>query len=62
MENLTSWEERGMEKGIEQGMEEVRRSIALKMLQENMPIDTIARFTNFSVEQIRQLQAQNGQG
>jgi predicted transposase YdaD len=49
METLTSWEERGM------------RLAALKMLQENIPLETIARVTDFSIEQIQQLQSQSSQ-
>jgi predicted transposase YdaD len=53
MMNLTSWEERGMERGM--------RLAALKMLQENIPAETIARVTDLSVEQIQQLQTQSQQ-
>jgi len=35
--------------GIEKGREDERRSLALKMLQENIPLATIARITEFSI-------------
>jgi hypothetical protein len=42
---------------IEQGREEERRSLALKMLQENIPVETIARITELTVAQLQQLQS-----
>jgi predicted transposase YdaD len=42
---------------IEQGREEERRSLALKMLQENIPVETIARITELTIAQLQQLQA-----
>jgi hypothetical protein len=33
--------------------------MALKMLQENIPIETIARITEFTIEQIQAIQAEN---
>jgi predicted transposase/invertase (TIGR01784 family) len=50
----TSWEE----KGIVKGKDEERRSMALKMLQENIPLETIARITEFSIAQLQQMQAE----
>ena len=43
--------------GIEKGRENERRSLALKMLQENIALETIARVTEFSIVQLQQLQA-----
>jgi predicted transposase/invertase (TIGR01784 family) len=51
MQTLTSWEE----KGIEKGKESERRSLALKMLQENISLDTIARITEFSISELKDL-------
>lgn len=42
--------------GIEKGREEERRSLALKMLQENIPLETIARITDLTIAQLQQLQ------
>jgi predicted transposase/invertase (TIGR01784 family) len=54
MENLTSWEERGVEKE--------RRTIALSMLQDNLPLEQISRHTRLTIEQLQQIQAQSNQG
>jgi hypothetical protein len=43
---------------IEQmGIEQERQKIALKMLQENIPLDVIARITELSTDQIQQLRS-----
>ena len=44
--------------GIEKGREEERRSLALKMLQENIPLDMIAHITDLTIAQLQQLQNQ----
>ena len=41
--------------------QEERRSRALKMLQENLPLETIARITAFTIAQLQQLQASQQQ-
>jgi predicted Rossmann fold nucleotide-binding protein DprA/Smf involved in DNA uptake len=41
------------------GIEQERQKIALKMLQENMPLDVIARITELTIEQLQQLQLNN---
>jgi Putative transposase, YhgA-like len=51
MQATTSWEEKGIEKE--------RRSMALKMLQENIPLETITRITELTIAQLQQLQAEN---
>jgi hypothetical protein len=50
--------DRGLQDGEETGVEKERRSLALKMLQENIQIETIARITGFAIEQIQELQAE----
>jgi hypothetical protein len=57
MEVTTSWEEKGIEKGIEKG----RQAVALKMLGENLDLETIARFTGVAIEQLQSLQSTLGQ-
>ena len=57
MEVMTSWEEKGMEKG----MEKERRTIALNLLQENIPLELIVRTTGLTLTQLQQLQAQTDQ-
>jgi predicted transposase/invertase (TIGR01784 family) len=54
---MTSWEEKGMEKGIEQE----RQKIALNLLQENISLETVARTTGLTIAQLQQLQAQTNQ-
>lgn len=44
-----------------QTRQEERRSLALKMLQENIPLETIARITEYTIAQLQQLQSQAGQ-
>jgi predicted HTH domain antitoxin len=43
--------------GIEQGKEQERQAIALNMLQENISLETIARITGLTIEQLQQLQS-----
>ena len=43
--------------GIEQGKEQKRQTIALNMLQENISLETIARITGLTIEQLQQLQS-----
>lgn len=41
----------------QQDLEQERRSLALKMLRENIPLETIARITEFTLEQLQELQS-----
>jgi cytochrome P450 len=43
---------------VEEVREEERRTIALKMLQKNMTLDTIAEVTGLTIEQLQELQTQ----
>jgi predicted transposase/invertase (TIGR01784 family) len=54
METLTSWEERGMEKG----REVERQQIALNMLRRQMPLETISELTGLTIAQLQSLQSQ----
>ena len=36
-------------------LEREHRSLALKMIQENIPLETIARITNLTIEQLKQI-------
>jgi predicted transposase/invertase (TIGR01784 family) len=47
--------EEGIEQGIEQGTEPARTTIAITMLNDNQPIDTIIKYTGLSKEEIEQL-------
>ena len=59
MEVMTSWERKGMEKGIEKGVEREKQSIALNLLRENLPLETIARTTGLTIAQLQDLQVQS---
>jgi predicted transposase/invertase (TIGR01784 family) len=48
MQIVTSW--------MEQGRQEAQMEIAQRMLAEKLPVETVARITGFSIEQIQQLQ------
>ncbi len=50
MEVTTSWEEKGVEKATQ--------TIALNLLQENIPLETIARTTGLTIAQLQHLQTQ----
>lgn len=53
-ESFLQWEQR-----VEQQKEEqIKRSIALKMLQGNLPLEQISRFTGLTTAQIQALQIQ----
>ncbi|MGG6267396.1 hypothetical protein ACQ4M3_38640 [Leptolyngbya sp. AN03gr2] len=54
MEIRTSWEQEGWEEGKREALQE----IALKMLQQNLPIEQIAQLTDLPIEQIQQLRSQ----
>jgi predicted transposase/invertase (TIGR01784 family) len=67
MPYITSVEQIGYDRGIEdgkvegkiEGQEEKAIAIALNMLRDNLPLETIARFTGLSNTQLQRLQAQN---
>ena len=44
------------EEGIRQGMQQAKIETAKSMKSENMPVNTIARFTGLSPEEIEKLQ------
>jgi predicted transposase/invertase (TIGR01784 family) len=53
---MTSWERKGFEEGFEQGKIEERRSIALNMLKDNLPLEQISRWTGLSIAELEKLQ------
>jgi predicted transposase/invertase (TIGR01784 family) len=55
MAYVTIGEQIGMEKGIEQ----TTKAIALNLLQESIPLETISRTTGLSLTQLKKLQAEN---
>jgi predicted transposase/invertase (TIGR01784 family) len=48
MQTTTSWEEKGMEKG----MEKERRSIALNLLRQGLSMDSIAQATGLTISEV----------
>jgi hypothetical protein len=52
--------EKGRAEGLEKGIQQERNSNILGMLREKIPMETIARITKVSVEQIRELGKLNG--
>ena len=45
----------GLEEGLVKGHEEERNSIVLKMLQNNLPVQTICNVTGLSLEEVTKL-------
>ena len=59
-ELLAKWsdyiaENKGYEEGIEEGSKQKAYEIAKNMLEENIPIEAIVKFTKLSIEEIEQL-------
>jgi predicted transposase/invertase (TIGR01784 family) len=57
MQIVTSWMEQGLEQGLERGRQETQVEIARKMIQRNLPLETIAEVTGLSIAQLQQLQS-----
>ncbi|UPW84415.1 Rpn family recombination-promoting nuclease/putative transposase [Lysinibacillus sp. Ag94] len=51
-------EKEGVAKGIEQGEKKKQQEIALKMLQKNMDLESIAEFTELTFDEINKLKEQ----
>ena len=49
----------GLEEGLTKGREEERNSIVLKMLKNNLPVQTICDVTGMSVEEVLKLQKES---
>ena len=45
----------GIEEGVVKGKAEERRDIALRMLQDGLSVEQVARVTGLPVEEVRQL-------
>ncbi len=59
-ELLAKWsdyiaENKGYEEGKAEGRKDEKIEIAKSMLEDNIPIETIAKFTKLSIEEIEQL-------
>ena len=51
--------EEGKEEGIEEGSKQKAYEIAKSMLEENIPIEAIAKFTKLNIEEIEQLREES---
>jgi predicted Rossmann fold nucleotide-binding protein DprA/Smf involved in DNA uptake len=68
MEQVDVWYEAEMAKAEQKAKQENQKEIALRMLQENIPLDVIARITQLTIselegfanEQLQSLQSQPG--
>ena len=47
--------ERGMAQGLEQGLEQGREEVARKMKEDHVPVETIAKYSGLTEEQIKAL-------
>lgn len=50
---------KGIEEGIEKGIEKGIKEVALKMLQENVDVKLIEKFTGLKSEEILKLKEEN---
>ena len=55
MRYVTSWERKGIEKGIEKGINLRARETARKMLNDNLPLETIEKYTDLPKEEIKKM-------
>ncbi len=58
MEIVTSWQRQGQQEGQLQGRLQTREEIAINSLREGFAVETVARITGLTIEQVRQLQVQ----
>ncbi|MDR1543411.1 MAG: hypothetical protein LBS50_03170, partial [Prevotellaceae bacterium] len=47
--------EKGIEKGFEKGIEKGIEKVAINMLNENIPVETISKFTGLSISELQTL-------
>ena len=47
--------EQGISQGIEQGAEQTKIETAKKLLQDNLPIEQIAKYTDLPLEKVQEL-------
>ena len=59
LKNDTWWKELGYKEGIEKGIETTSKDIALKLLQNNIPLEIIINSTGLSKEDLDKLKATN---
>jgi hypothetical protein len=57
---ITSVEKIGIKAGKETGRQETEERIVLSMLSNNVPLEDIAKFTELSINQVKEIQFQQG--
>jgi hypothetical protein len=62
MEEIDVWYETQMNQAKLEGEELQKQSIALKMLQENIPLEVITRITGLTIDRLQQLQSSPSNG
>jgi predicted Rossmann fold nucleotide-binding protein DprA/Smf involved in DNA uptake len=60
MEQVDAWFEAEIAEAKQKAQERKQQEIAMRMLQENIPLDVIARITQLTIEQLRSLRSQLG--
>ncbi len=50
--------EEGLREGLQEGEERRARATAITMLQDNLPLEQIVRFTGLTLAQVQQIQLQ----
>ncbi len=58
MEEIDVWYETQMNQAELKGEQRQKQAIALNMLQENIPLETIARITGLTIDRLQQLQTE----
>jgi hypothetical protein len=58
-EAYTVWEQETTEKGLQAGLQKKGVEVALNLLKEGMPVETIARVTGLTVSQIQEIAPKN---
>jgi predicted transposase/invertase (TIGR01784 family) len=51
------WREETLTEGKQEGRQEERQSLALKMLEANAAVEFVAQITGYSIAEVQQLQA-----
>ena len=59
-EGLAKGREEGRAEGLEEGREEGRYDLILKMVQNDLPIQTICEITGLSLEEVTKLKDSSG--
>ena len=56
--HTTSIERIGYDRGVKEGKVEEKQAIAINILKDNLPLETIARFTGLTITQLQKLQTE----